>query len=146
MSETGRIQIVEGSASENPSLPSVDAQQILVLGHVNVPVFPTLAATQAESAQRPDYRVTYSDRQVRGYTMKDVGKIHESVKRLAQVTSLSTLEKAAADLDIPSAVDPSLTCSPSNTFGGTRPSKSLATPPTPNLIPFSLSFSQTLSK
>ena len=108
MSETGRIQIVEGAASENPSLPSVDAQQILVLGHVNVPVFPTLAATQAESAQRPDYRVTYSDRQVRGYTMKDVGKIHESVKRLAQVTSLSTLEKAAADLDIPSAVDPSL--------------------------------------
>tara|TARA_R110002073_G_scaffold38687_2_gene110767 strand:- start:524 stop:4351 length:3828 start_codon:yes stop_codon:yes gene_type:complete len=108
MSETGRVQIVEGAASDNPSLPSVDSQQILVLGNVNVPVFPTLTVTQAETAQRPDYRITYSDRQVRGYTMKDVGKIHESVKRLAQVTSLSTLETSATDLVIPSAVDPSL--------------------------------------
>lgn len=108
MSETGRVQIVEGAASENPSLPSVDSQQILVLGNVSVPVFPTLTTTQAEAAQRPDYRITYSDRQVRGYTMRDVGKIHESIKRLAQVTALSTLEKSATDLDIPSAVDPSL--------------------------------------
>ena len=108
LSETGRVQIVEGAASDTPSTPSVDEQQTLVLGSVNVPVFPTLTAAQAEAAQRPDYRITYSDQQVRGYTMKDVGKIHETVKRIAQVTALSALEKSAADLDIPSGVDPSL--------------------------------------
>ena len=108
LSETGRVQIVEGSAAENPSPPTMDPGQTLILGDVNVPVFPTLSVSQAETAQRPDYRITYNDKQIRGYTMRDVGKIHDSVKRLAQVTALTALEKAAVDLDIPSAADPAL--------------------------------------
>tara|TARA_B100001123_G_scaffold95255_4_gene109846 strand:- start:8383 stop:15315 length:6933 start_codon:yes stop_codon:yes gene_type:complete len=108
LSESGRVQIVEGRASDNPTPPSSDKTQLLLLGEVNLPVFPTLTARQAEDVDRPDYRITYADKQVRGYTMRDVGKIHESVKRIAQVTALSTLEKSATDLTIPSEVDPSL--------------------------------------
>lgn len=108
MSETGRVSVIEGASALSPVPPVITDESSMVIGEISLPPYPTLSPAEAREYGRPDYAITYSDKQIRGYTMKDVGRIDDSVKRLKEVVSLNSLEKSATDLNIPSAADPTL--------------------------------------
>lgn len=102
INESGDFQIVSGAPSENPTYPFTP-QRSMVLAHLTIPPFPSLPATLANKAGKPDYGVSVSKTDTRRYTMRDVGGIDKRLKNLEYYTSLNLLEKSATDLVITDA-------------------------------------------
>ena len=99
LTERGQIQVEKGIPSENPSTPK-DPQTGMVLGTIYIPPYPSLPGQTANRLGHPEYAITYSRPNVRGYTMKDIAKIDKRVKNIEYYTTLNTLEKAATDATV----------------------------------------------
>lgn len=97
ISPEGRVSIIEGIPSLNPSTPK-DQDGTMTLGIINVPPFPSLTQEQSKLYNRFDYLITTTLQQQRRYTMRDVGVIDQRVKNLEYYTLLSALEQDTQNL------------------------------------------------
>lgn len=100
MNSTGGLSVVKGTPSERPKTPTSDVDT-MVLSTAFVPPYPTLSVREGETYNRMDYAVRNSIVTNRGYTMKDIGKLDERIKRLEYYTTLNQLEQAAQNIQTP---------------------------------------------
>jgi hypothetical protein len=91
--ETGDFNIVQGTPAENPVPPKVN--NAFVIGEVYIP-----GNNLNITGQDP---VKVRKKNVRNYTMEDIGHIDKRVDRLVETVSLSLLEARTKDLFIPDA-------------------------------------------
>jgi len=96
---TGQIGVIKGLASESP-VPPTKPDTGMIIATVSVPVYPSLSITDAITSKRPSYGIKTSVRQIRRYTMSDIGDMEERLSRLEYYTSLNLLEKQTTDLII----------------------------------------------
>lgn len=96
---TGQIEIISGVASESPT-PPPKPDTGMTVAKISVPVYPSLGMTEAVAFDRPDYGIKTSVRQIRRYTMSDIGDMEQRLTRLEYYTSLNLLEKQTTDLII----------------------------------------------
>jgi hypothetical protein len=96
---TGRINIIEGVASESPVKPSTPDTG-MIIATIAVPVYPSLSISEAVALGRPSYGIKTSIKQIRRYTMANIGSMEERLARLEYYTSLNLLEKQTTDLII----------------------------------------------
>lgn len=99
INEYGDFVLKTGAPAENP-LPPSDPSIGMVLADINVPPYPTLPTSVANSSKVPEYGVSVTTRNNRRYTMKDVGDIEQRVKNLEYYSSLNLLEVETKDLII----------------------------------------------
>ncbi|CAB4162798.1 Domain of unknown function DUF4815 [uncultured Caudovirales phage] len=102
MNKSGGLSIIKGIPSENPRLPSVD-QDAMILASAFVPPYPTLTPRENETSLRRDYVIRTSSLTNRGYTMRDIGVLDQRIQRLEYYTTLNLLEQKAQNLQIPDA-------------------------------------------
>ena len=98
LNPTGTFSIVEGVPSLTPKTP-VYSQDSLILASIDVPAYPSLADTQ-RALGTYSQRVKVSTLSHKRYTMKDISTLEQRIQRLEYYTSLSLLEKSAADMTI----------------------------------------------
>jgi hypothetical protein len=87
-----KLTILKGVPSVNPTTP-VDMPDAMGLYIINIPPY-----TQSKD----NVSTTYIEN--KRYTMRDIGRIEKRVEKLEYYTSLSLLEKQAADESIPSDI------------------------------------------
>ena len=97
INEQGILEMAFGTPGDLPLAPP-DKDGSMTLGVINVPVYPSDSIAVARNNGRPDYAVTATSNQPRGYTMKDIGQIESRINRLEYYTSLNLLEKQTKDL------------------------------------------------
>ena len=107
LSPQGYFQVVEGQSAGRP-VPPQDLPNAMTLAIAQIPVHPSLPSKTAQEKARLDYQYKLVNKQQRNFTMKDIGQIDQSVKKLQYYTSLNLLEQQAVDLVIPSAANTSL--------------------------------------
>lgn len=100
MNKSGGLSVIQGIPSENPRLPAVD-QDAMVLASSFVPPYPTLTPRENESKLRSDYVVKTTSLTNRVYTMRDIGVLDQRIRRLEYYTTLNLLEQKAQNLQIP---------------------------------------------
>jgi hypothetical protein len=83
--------------------PPAEREGSLTIATLTLPPYPTLSQTEARTYSRPDYSINIDIPKNRRFTMRDIGVIDDRVNRLEYYTSLSLLEKTAADLLIVNA-------------------------------------------
>ena len=103
----GYFQVVEGQSAGRP-VPPQDLPNAMTLAIAQIPVHPSLTGAVAQTKARLDYQYKLINKQQRNFTMRDIGQIDQSVKKLQYYTSLNLLEQQAVDLVIPSAANTSL--------------------------------------
>jgi len=96
---TGQINVIEGLPAEKPTPPS-RPDTGMTIARINVPVYPSLGMTDSVVYNRPDYGIKTTVKQIRRYTMDDIGNIEQRISRLEYYTSLNLLEKQTTDLII----------------------------------------------
>lgn len=101
LSTSGKIRVIEGVPSNNPTAPSSVISD-MDLGLIRIAPFPSLTAKQAAAAKRPDLKSLITLNQTRGYTMKDISSIESRIQRLEYYTSLNQLEANTKNLTITS--------------------------------------------
>lgn len=102
MNNTGGLSVIKGTPSEKPIQPTSDVDT-MVLSTAYVPPYPTLSVREGENYGRMDYSVRNSIVTNRGYTMKDIGKLDQRIKRLEYYTTLNQLEQSAQNIQTPDA-------------------------------------------
>ena len=107
MSPQGFVTIIEGASAKRP-VPPQDSAEGMTLAIVQIPVHPSLPSKDARDAGRMDYSYKIVNKQIRNFTMADIGQIKDEVRRIQYYTSLNLLEQASMDLVIPSAANTSL--------------------------------------
>jgi len=101
LGQDGKVRIVEGVSSLNPSAPQSERGS-MDLGVINIAPYPSLSSKAASDAKRPDLKNTINLLQTRRYTMQDIGNIEGRIQRLEYYALLSTLEANTKSLTIPS--------------------------------------------
>lgn len=112
-SNRGFIKVKQGVASENPITPTApeDGMGVSV---INIKPYPSLTSSeqssitvanrQAKSLIRDtSFSTTVSLVTNRRYTMKDIGVLDSRIARMEYYMTLSLLEKAATDMNVPDA-------------------------------------------
>ena len=102
LDENGYFSVLSGIPSLNPKYP-FEPETSMSLATIDIPPYPSLAPNYARAVKRTDYGVKYKTIDNRRYTMRDIGTLEQRINRLEYYTSLTLLEKAAADLTIPSS-------------------------------------------
>lgn len=102
LNKNGELLIKEGVSDFNPKIP-VDIPDALTLARVVIPPYPTLSPYVGQSQNRADLAAVLVNQDNQRYTMSDIGEIEKRIDRLEYYTSLSLLEKEAADLSITDA-------------------------------------------
>ena len=97
LSTTGEIIVTEGKASNNP-VPPAELPAAMTLGYVNIAPYPSLAPVDAKAYRRYDYAVQTTTKQIRRYTMQDIGKIDNRISRIEYYTALSQLEQKTSSM------------------------------------------------
>ena len=105
--EEGELRVVSGTPSVNPGYPE-KPDQAMQLATMDVPVYPSLDSVNSRYYSRPDLGSRINSTQLKRYTMNDIKKLDDRVKRLEYYTSLNMLEKKSAEQVIPGRTDPSL--------------------------------------
>jgi hypothetical protein len=100
--DSGDIQVIQGVSAEAPTQPIAPARSML-LATVSIPPFPSLPGRVANKAGKYGQGVNVSMSDNRRYTMKDVSGIDKRLKNIEYYTSLSLLEKNAADMIVTDA-------------------------------------------
>lgn len=95
----GDVQVVKGLASLNPRTP-FETNESMILGTMDIPVFPSLSSHVAKQAGRRDYEVRLDLKDNRRYTMKDLRGVASRVKHLEYYASLNSLEAASKNKQI----------------------------------------------
>jgi hypothetical protein len=98
----GEFVVVEGVPSQNPRTPEYPSETVSV-ANIEVPPYPSLTDDQRLVANRPEYALKITVQNHKRYTMKDISALEQRIQRLEYYTSLNALEKAAADLKVPSS-------------------------------------------
>lgn len=94
--EAGSLNVLEGRADENPTVPPAP-KNAMVLGTVYLPPFPSLSSSVANSVGKPKYGVRFTKKNNRRYTMSDIRQFDERIGRLEYYASLSALETKTKD-------------------------------------------------
>ena len=102
LGKTGQFTVSEGVPEVNPKKP-LNISEAAVVAETYVPPYPSLSMKEAEVAGRPDMATKIILTSNRRYTMRDIGSLENRINRLEYYTVLSTLEKQAKDMAIPSA-------------------------------------------
>ena len=99
MMEDGSIEVIEGIASELPTVPS-EVDGGMTIATINIPPYPSLSYAYAARIGKASYGITVNKAINRGYTMRDVGRIEQRISQLEYYTVLSALEKSADSMVI----------------------------------------------
>lgn len=102
INESGDFALKSGSPAEDPISPS-EPSIGMVLANIDIPPYPSLPSSIANSVKKPEYGVSLSTRNNRRYTMQDVGSIENRVQRLEYYSALNLLETDTKDLIISDA-------------------------------------------
>ena len=102
LGKNGDFSVVEGVPNLNPKKP-LNASEASTIAETYVPPFPSLTMKEIEVSGRLDLGTTITLKSNRRYTMRDIGILEDRINRLEYYTVLSTLEKQAKDISIPSA-------------------------------------------
>lgn len=97
LNSDGLFSVIEGKPSLIP-VPPKDAADAMTLSVITIPPYPSLPAVRAQQYSRPAVAMRMMNN-VR-YTMSDIGSLERRINSLEYYTSLSLLEKDAADLKI----------------------------------------------
>lgn len=92
-----RFQIISGIPSDFPITPDAPAGS-MVLAVLNIRPYPSLSPRYASSLQRADLATSVTKLSNQRFTMRDIGTLKQRIVNLEYYTSLSILEKAAADM------------------------------------------------
>jgi hypothetical protein len=95
----GKLSIVKGAESERSLPPSVVSDQIPI-AEIYIPGVPALTPEEADSTNRPQYRVSTRARGTKSYRMKDIQKIEEKLEALKYYVLLSALETETQQLNV----------------------------------------------
>lgn len=98
----GEIVMVRGIPSANP-VPPLDNEAMMLIAEIDIPPFPSISPFVGKNTSRQDLQVTTKVFNTRRYTMKDIGELDQRIRGLEYYTSLSMLEKSAADLTVTDA-------------------------------------------
>ena len=109
----GNVNFRKGEASEAPNdvTPPPD---LLTIAYINIKPYPSLTVEEQRIQTEVNKQsvsiirdTTYANEMtpvsIRRYTMSDIGTLEERISNLEYYTSLSLLEKAATDMQIPTA-------------------------------------------
>ena len=109
----GNVNFRKGDASETPHsvTPPPD---LLTIAYINIKPYPSLTVEEQRVQTEVNKQTigiirdtTYANEMtpvsIRRYTMSDIGTLEERISKLEYYTSLSLLEKAATDMQIPTA-------------------------------------------
>jgi hypothetical protein len=88
MDNRGVITVIDGTSSDNPRRPDLP-DNVMVLAHIDLPAFTFKPA---------DVQVTRIRNQ--RFTMKDIGRISDRLANVERMTTLSLLEKNAAEFEV----------------------------------------------
>ena len=101
LNKDGTFRLVAGVPSLTPVTPDAPDDS-MGLARIQLAPYPSLPAEVARSVSRADQACGVYPIKNERFTMKDVGAIRDRVDRLEYYTSLSLLEKAAKDQQLPS--------------------------------------------
>lgn len=107
MTKDGTIYPKEGRSAVYPQLPVIE-NDTMALAQVYVPPYPSLTTPEAEQYGRRDLAMSITIKTHKRYTMADIGKFEDRIKRLEYYVVLNALEQNARDMNIPSASNPAL--------------------------------------
>jgi hypothetical protein len=99
---TGALTYSSSVPEINPKTP-INNSDATIIAEAVVPPFPSLTMREAETSGRRDLATQITLTSNRRYTMRDIGVLENRINRLEYYTVLTTLEKAAKDMNIPSA-------------------------------------------
>lgn len=102
MMEDGSIEVIQGIASEMPTVPS-ELDSGMTLATINIPPKPSLSYAYAARIGKTAYGITMAKPSNRRYTMRNIGQIDERVTQIEYYTVLSALEKSADEMTITDA-------------------------------------------
>jgi hypothetical protein len=94
-----RFQVIKGAPNVNPVTP-IAPEGTMPLASITVTPYPSLSPAYAESLGKIDAAVTTKKLSNMRYTMRDIGTLQQRIVNLEYYTSLSILEKSAADMVI----------------------------------------------
>jgi len=98
---------VAGKVLVIPKVPYIE-NDVMPIAEVFVPPYPSLSVKEAETYGRKDLSMRISVKTTKRYTMKDLTRFDDRIKRLEYYVVLNALEQQAKDMNIPSAADPTL--------------------------------------
>ncbi|AKF13370.1 VrlC protein [Sinorhizobium phage phiN3] len=99
MMEDGSIEVIQGIASELPTVPS-ELDSGMTIATLNLPPYPSLSYSYASRIGKTQYGITINRAKNRRYTMRDVGKIDQRLTNMEYYTVLNALEKSADEMTI----------------------------------------------
>lgn len=92
--DNGAFVLIEGEPAEKPYAPASPSLGMTVVD-LNIPPYPSLPKRDADLVGRPEQGVTMSRRDIKRYTMRDIGEFDRRIEALEYYTSLNSLEQAA---------------------------------------------------
>jgi hypothetical protein len=112
MDQYNNVKFQRGVASENPK-PVTPPLELLTLAYMSIKPFPSLTTSEQNTQtlvnrqsknviRDTGYMNQVTPVSIRRYTMEDIGTLEERISNLEYYTSLTLLEKAASELQIPS--------------------------------------------
>jgi len=107
MDVAGKIIAKNGQSAVIPKVPYIE-NDVMPIAEVFVPPYPSLTVKEAETYKRKDLSMRISVKTTKRYTMKDLTKFDDRIKRLEYYVVLNALEQQAKDMNIPSASNPAL--------------------------------------
>lgn len=107
MDVAGKVLVKSGQSAAIPKVPYIE-NDVMPIAEVFVPPYPSLTVKEAETYNRKDLSMRISVKTTKRYTMKDITRFDERIKRLEYYVVLNALEQQAKDMNIPSAADPTL--------------------------------------
>jgi len=107
MDVAGKVLAKAGESAVIPKVPYIE-NDVMPIAEVYVPPYPSLTVKEAETYGRKDIAMRITVKTTKRYTMKDITRFDERIKRLEYYVVLNALEQQAKDMNIPSAADPTL--------------------------------------
>jgi hypothetical protein len=95
----GNFKVIQGQPAEKATVPPPPSRG-MTLATIFVPPFPSLTSKDANAAGKPEHAVLMTTETIRGYTMKDIGKLDKRIKQLEYYVVLNALETSAKDKTI----------------------------------------------
>lgn len=92
-----RFQVIPGIPSNFPITPEA-TPGTMAIATLNIIPYPSLSPAYASSINRPDLATSTKKISNQRFTMRDIGTLKQRIINLEYYTSLSVLEKAAADM------------------------------------------------
>jgi hypothetical protein len=99
ITKEGYVTTKRGAAASRP-LPPTKVPDALQIGTIAIPPYPSLTSAEARTLTRKNQTVIISPKNVRRYTMQEIGKIDKRLKNIEYYTTLTQLETKTKDMAI----------------------------------------------